>query len=98
MKRRDFIKNALATGGVLGLSPRILCADEPKEPPGDPTVKRVLVMFKSYFDAGFIDMQANVASWYFDMYFSQAIETAAALRQQGNDRFPLCRGRSASPL
>ena len=55
--------------------------------PVDPDVKRVLVMFKCHFDAGFIDTQANVVSWYFDKYFPKAIQTAATLRQQGNDRY-----------
>ncbi len=87
MKRRDFIKSALVTGGVLGLSPRIFCAGAEKEPPVDPSIKRVLVMFKCHFDAGFIDTQANVVSWYFDKYFPKAIETAATLRKEGNDRF-----------
>ena len=53
----------------------------------DPDVKRVLVMFKCHFDAGFIDTQANVVSWYFDKYFPKAIQTAATLRQEGNDRY-----------
>lgn len=87
MKRRDFIKSALVTGGVLGLSPRIFCASAEKEAPIDPSIKRVLVMFKCHFDAGFIDTQANVVSWYFDKYFPKAIETAATLRKEGNDRF-----------
>ena len=87
MKRRDFIKSALATGGVLAVNTRLLRADEAKAPPVDPNIKRVLVMFKCHFDAGFIDTQANVVSWYFDKYFPKAIETAAALRHEGNDRF-----------
>src|SRR5208282_2225047 len=81
MKRRDFIKSALATGGVLATNSRLLRGDEAKAPPVDPSIKRVLVMFKCHFDAGFIDTQANVVSWYFDKYFPKAIETAAALRQ-----------------
>jgi hypothetical protein len=87
MKRRDFIKNVLAAGGVLGLSPRILSAGELKEAPADPAIKRVLVMFKCHFDAGFIDTQANVVGWYFERYFPKAIQTAAALRQEGMDRY-----------
>jgi hypothetical protein len=87
MKRRDFIKNALATGSALAVNACLLRADEAKAPPVDPSIKRVLVMFKCHFDAGFIDTQANVVSWYFEKYFPKAIETAAALRQEGNDRF-----------
>ena len=87
MTRRDFIKRALATGGVLGLSPHLLHGRTPNDAPVDPTIKRVLVMFKCHFDAGFIDTQANVVSWYFEKYFPQAIQTAATLQQQGNDRY-----------
>ena len=71
MKRRDFIKSALATGGVLGLSPHLLHGRVPSDAPVDPAVKRVLVMFKCHFDAGFIDTQANVVSWYFEQVLPQ---------------------------
>src|SRR5271166_6232679 len=87
MKRRDFIKSALITGGVLGFDPYLYYGRAEKDAPVDPAVKRVLVMFKCHFDAGFIDTQANVVSWYFEKYFPKAIQTAAALRQEGNDRF-----------
>ena len=36
MKRRDFIKSALATGGVLGLSPHLLHGRVPSDAPVDP--------------------------------------------------------------
>ena len=87
MKRREFIKSALATGGVLGLRPRILCGGTAEDAPADPSIKRVLVMFKCHFDAGFIDTQANVVRWYFERFFPKAIQTAAAVRQEGNDRY-----------
>ena len=87
MKRRDFIKSALATSGVLGLSPNLLQGRAAIDAPVDPSVKHVLVMFKCHFDAGFIDTQANVVKWYFEKYFPKAIETTATLRQQGNDRY-----------
>jgi hypothetical protein len=87
MKRRDFIKSALATSGALGIGPYLLHGQAPSEVQPDPAVKRVLVMFKCHFDAGFIDTQANVVRWYFEKYFPQAIKTAAALRQQGNERY-----------
>jgi Domain of unknown function (DUF5054) len=86
MKRRDFMKNSIATG-ILGLGPRLLHAQPADTPPVDPAIKRVLVMFKCHFDAGFIDTQAHVVSWYFDRYFPKAIETAAQLRQEGSDRY-----------
>ena len=87
MKRRDFIKATLTSGGVLGIVPHFLYGRVSNEEPAEPTVKRVLVMFKCHFDAGFIDTQANVVRWYFERYFPKAIETAAALREQGNERF-----------
>jgi hypothetical protein len=87
MRRRDFIKSALATGGVLGFGPRLLHGQAANGAPVDPAIKRVLVMFKCHFDAGFIDTQANVVRWYFERYFPQAIQTAATLRREGNDRY-----------
>jgi len=87
MDRRDFIKSALATGGILGFDPQLLQGRAPDEPAPDPAVKRVLVMFKCHFDAGFIDTQANVVSWYFERYFPKAIDTAATLRREGEDRY-----------
>ena len=83
MKRRDFIKSALITGGVLGFGPHLLHGRAAKDAPVDLDIKRVLVMFKCHFDAGFIDTQANVVSWYFERYFPKAIQTAATLRQEG---------------
>jgi hypothetical protein len=87
MKRRDFIKRTLATSGALSLGPRLLQGRPQTTSPVDPAIKQVLVMFKCHFDAGFISTQANVVSWYFDRYFPKAIETAAAVRQEGNGRY-----------
>jgi len=87
MKRRDFIKGALAVSGVLGFGPHLLHGRPTNDVPVDPSVKRVLVMFKCHFDAGFIDTQANVVRWYFERYFPKAIETAATVRQEGSDRY-----------
>ncbi len=44
-------------------------------------------MSKCHLDVGFIDTQANVVRKYFDVYFPQAIETAAGLRAAGHDRY-----------
>ena len=49
-------------------------------------MKRVLVMFKCHLDVGFIDTQACVRK-YFDQYFPLAIQTAAAMRRAGSDRY-----------
>ncbi len=75
MKRRDFVKSMAAVGTGL-LLPRPLLA-QPAQP--DPSVKRVLVMFKCHFDAGFVDTQSNVVhKRYFDKFFPQAIAIARA--------------------
>lgn len=52
-----------------------------------PTVKRVLAVFKCHFDAGFIDTQAHVVQRYFTRYFPEAIRVASASRQPGAHRY-----------
>jgi hypothetical protein len=87
MKRRDFVKTMSAVGAGLWLqsgSPFVLHAEEVKP---DPAVKRVLVVFKCHFDAGFIDTQANVVHKYFTQYFPSAIEIARAANAQGKRRY-----------
>ena len=87
MKRREFIKSALGSAvlwkahtllGLQGASPA---------PVPDPKIKRVLVMFKCHFDAGFIDTQTAVVHRYFAEYFPRAIDLAAQLRQSGDYRY-----------
>lgn len=77
MRRRSFIANLLAALG----------APAPQPVPPDTKVKRVLVMFKCHLDVGFVDTQANVIRKYFEQYFPLAIQTAAARRQAGSDRY-----------
>ena len=87
MKRREFVKAASAAGAALLLrSPFSLYAQEAKPAP-DPDVKRVLVMFKCHFDAGFIDTQANVVHKYFAEYFPRAIDIARAANAGGQRRY-----------
>jgi hypothetical protein len=85
MRRRDFVKSLLATGGVLtgrgGLLSAFPAAGE------EPEVKRVLVMFKCHLDVGFTDTQAGVMRKYFDEYFPRAMQVAEAMRQSGSDRY-----------
>jgi Domain of unknown function (DUF5054) len=86
MRRRRFLTNLLAiSGGTLSHPPlhayRDLLAQE--APLSDPGIKRVLVVFKCHFDAGFIDTQANVVRRYFDDYFPKAMQTAASLSHAG---------------
>ena len=88
MKRRDFVKSVLASGGVFA------CKDPPVygllKPVGSPAVsevRRVLVMFKCHFDVGFTDTQENVTRKYFDEYYPEAIRMAARMREAGHDRY-----------
>ena len=87
MKRRHFLGNLLAAGacGTLAAD-RALAFQGSDSTEQDGEVKRVLVMFKCHLDVGFIDTQANVVRKYFDQHFPRAIQTAAALRQQGDAR------------
>jgi hypothetical protein len=88
MKRRRFFGNLLAAGAVRALAPeRALAAQAPDSPAPDLEVKRVLVMFKCHLDVGFVDTQANVVRKYFEQHFPRAIQTAAAMRREGNDRY-----------
>jgi hypothetical protein len=86
MKRRDFVKTVSAAGaGLLLRSPFSLHAQQPQP---DLAVKRVLVMFKCHFDAGFVDTQYNVVhKRYFEKFFPQAIEIARAQNAGGKRRY-----------
>ena len=52
-----------------------------------PEVRRVLVIFKCHFDAGFVDTQEHVVQKYFQKYFPAAIQVARQSRQQGKPRY-----------
>jgi hypothetical protein len=83
MKRREFLKSMAAGTGLL-MAPGIM-ADEAQP---DASVKRVLVMFKCHFDAGFIDTQYNVVhKRYFEKFFPQAIAVARAANAGGKRRY-----------
>src|SRR5882724_5360727 len=87
MRRREFIKSALGSALLLK-APRLIAFQTPSKPPTpDPTVKRVLVMFKCHFDAGFVDTQTAVVHKYFAEYFPKAIDLAGRLRESGNERY-----------
>jgi hypothetical protein len=85
MQRRDFIKSVVALGGasVLGQGSSFAIQDSSYMPTPQLDVKRVLVMFKCHFDAGFIATQAAVVDWYFSDYFPEAIRLAADMRRTG---------------
>jgi hypothetical protein len=87
MKRRDFVKAISAVGtGLLFRSGSPFSLHAQQLPP-DPAVKRVLVMFKCHFDAGFIDTQTAVVHQYFAHYFPRAIEIARAQNADGKRRY-----------
>jgi hypothetical protein len=95
MKRREFVKSMSAAGAgmVLGArGPRALRAQamkpEIRDVKPDDSVRRVLVMFKCHFDAGFIDTQYNVVyGRYFEKFFPEAIELAKAQNAGGKRRY-----------
>ncbi len=87
MKRRDFVKTMTAVGAGLILQPGSSVCVRAEEAASDAAVKRVLVMFKCHFDAGFIDTQANVVHKYFTEYFPNAIEIARAANATGKRRY-----------
>ena len=86
MKRREFMKSVLAVGASSMWNPLHAHSQQPTHIPSgsDLDVKRVLVMFKCHFDAGFIDTQAAVVHRYFSEFFPRAIQTAEDMRQSGS--------------
>ena len=86
MKRRDFVKSSVLTVGSAFM-PKSLTAFSLDKPAPDPSVKRVLVMFKCHFDAGFIDTQTAVVHRYFSQHFPQAMATAEQSRESGTHRY-----------
>ena len=88
MKRRDFVKTMTAVGtGLLLPGARFAWGAQEQTAP-DPAVKRVLVMFKCHFDAGFIDTQYNVVhKRYFQKFYPEAIEIARAANAGGKRNY-----------
>lgn len=87
MRRREFIKSAVGSTLLYGAPGLRAFQSVGKVPMPDPAVKRVLVMFKCHFDAGFIDTQKAVVQRYFTEYFPRATELAAQLRQSSELRY-----------
>ena len=87
MRRRQFIKSLL--GSTLLWKPSLLFAGQgPSSAPApDLAVKRVLVMFKCHFDAGFAETQATMVRRYFTDFFPQAMDLAGQLRDSGRYRY-----------
>ena len=88
MKRREFVKTITAAGaGLMLQSGSPIALGAPTAGP-DPSVSRVLVMFKCHFDAGFIDTQYNVVhKRYFEKFFPEAIQIARAQNGGGKRRY-----------
>jgi Domain of unknown function (DUF5054) len=83
MQRREFIKSVVALGSAFAVGQG---SGFSMQAP-DEQVKRVLVMFKCHFDAGFIDTQAAVVRRYFTEFFPEAIRVAETMRQTGSCRY-----------
>ena len=97
MRRRKFLETLLATGTTAWIAGAPSSLDAATlwqtpavtPPPPSPEIKRVLILFKCHFDAGFIDTQANVVHRYFNEFFPKAINTAEQLdrtKGSGPDR------------
>src|SRR5271166_2092304 len=89
MQRRTCLKWIVTTGSALlwASRPSFARSGFLAEPSLDTQVRRVLVMFKCHFDAGFIDTQAAVVHKYFTEYFPNAIDIARAQNAQGKRRY-----------
>ena len=85
MKRRKFIQSMTALGTGLLLRPFSASSQQPPAA-ANPHIKRVLVMFKCHFDAGFIDTQAAVVHKYFTSIFRRAIRSPPSCAS-GSDRY-----------
>lgn len=85
MQRRNFLAGLLAAGAFEAANRRFLEAAESEVP--DSSIRRVLVTFMCHLDVGFVDTQANIIRKYFDVYYPRAIDTAAATRRSGGDRY-----------
>jgi len=87
MQRREFIKSVLGSA-LLSKAPTLFALQVSSTAPAvDPAVKRVLVMFKCHFDAGFVDTQTAVVRRYLTEFFPRAMDLASQLRQSGSSRY-----------
>jgi len=86
MQRREFLKSVVRSA-LLWRSSSLFALQAPAPPAPDPGVKRVLVMFKCHFDAGFVDTQTAVVNRYFKEFFPRAMDLAIQLRDSGDRRY-----------
>ena len=89
MDRRSLLKLTALSGLASTRASRLLASQllasqhvAPEVP-----VHTVLLVAKCHLDVGFTETQAKVMRRYFDVYFPQAMKTAAALRVTGGDRY-----------
>ena len=92
MKRRDLLEmglraTALAAGAAALPMARGASLLRAAGEDTDASVKRVLLVTKCHLDVGFTETQAQVMRRYFDLYYPQAMTTAAQLRHAGADRY-----------
>ena len=76
-----------AVGAGMVLRPGALVAQAAPPAQTDPSVKRVLVMFKCHFDAGFIDTQYNVVHKYFTSISRRRLRLRARRTPDGKRRY-----------
>ncbi len=89
MKRREFVRSAVLSAAAAGI-PRqkfALAQASKLQPPVEPDVRRVLIVFKCHLDVGFTDTQANVMHTYFKQFYPQAMTIAAQQREGGKNRY-----------
>src|SRR5215469_11873074 len=87
MRRREFLKSAFGSALLWKAQSRFRLQLPWAEAEPDLNVKRVLVMFKCHFDAGFADTQAAIVHRYFAEFFPRAMELARQLRDSGKHRY-----------
>ncbi len=86
--RRDFLLAMLASGGALASGSLERAWGIQSAPSAAAQqVRRVLVIFKCHFDAGFVDTQEHVVQKYFQKHFPAAIRVARESREQGRPRY-----------
>ena len=82
MNRRSLLRlGTLAVSAAALRRTSLAQAAEPKP------VTQVLLVTKCHLDVGFTNTQSSVLQMYFEVYYPQAMRTAAALRQQGRDHY-----------
>ena len=88
MQRRTLLK-AAAYAGLAGQPASRLLGFSPHLSSASGEVHTVLLVTKCHLDVGFTLTQAKVMRKYFDVYFPEAIKTAAMLRAAGADHYHL---------